>query len=390
MTKLIFTAMFLLTSILSTVYAQQILFQTLTWNEVKQLAQQENKPIFVDVYAEWCGPCKYMTNTVFKDAAVADFMNKHYINYKLDGEKGEGINFASTYNLMAYPTLFFFDAQGNIIHKYVGAADVKEFLELVENTLLPENQLYTLKAKFDAGQRDNAFVAKYIHVLKNTYETDLLSAVFDIYWQNLNATEKLDKDNMEIFISSVFTIQSPHFKDFKANKNAYEKALGKGRISQYANMVLAADIEMAIAKGILSKKNFKSFAKDYYFMFDDKKYVNAKVPYLYAKNDEAISKETYKNFNTYLSKYANANEIIRTVSMSYDGENKALLKQALKWANRAVELSPNGNSLALRAYILSDLGKKEAALKDAKQAKILFEAAGQSTVKISELIEEIQ
>lgn len=46
---------------------------TLTWYDMEQgimLAQKEKKKIFVDVYTDWCGWCKKMDASTFKDAEV--------------------------------------------------------------------------------------------------------------------------------------------------------------------------------------------------------------------------------------------------------------------------------------------------------------------------------
>ena len=60
-------------------------------------AKAANKLIFFDGYATWCGPCKYMSNTVFKQDKVADFFNANFVNVKFDMEKGEGIELAKTF-----------------------------------------------------------------------------------------------------------------------------------------------------------------------------------------------------------------------------------------------------------------------------------------------------
>lgn len=47
----------------STINAQ-IVFEKGTWEEVKEKAAKENKPIFVDAYTTWCGPCKWMAKNI--------------------------------------------------------------------------------------------------------------------------------------------------------------------------------------------------------------------------------------------------------------------------------------------------------------------------------------
>ena len=48
----------------------------LTWEGVKQKAKNENKYIFIDAYTTWCGPCKYMSNYIFPQKEVGDFLMK--------------------------------------------------------------------------------------------------------------------------------------------------------------------------------------------------------------------------------------------------------------------------------------------------------------------------
>src|SRR5690349_8999327 len=65
-------------------YAQGIKFEDeLTWEQVKQKAQMENKHIFVDAYATWCGPCKKMDKEVYSDEKVGIFFNDHFISVRL-------------------------------------------------------------------------------------------------------------------------------------------------------------------------------------------------------------------------------------------------------------------------------------------------------------------
>ena len=71
-----------------------IVFYNGTLADATSEAKKDNKMIFVDCYAEWCYPCKWMADNVFTDTVVASFYNKNFVSIKLDGEKGEGIDFA--------------------------------------------------------------------------------------------------------------------------------------------------------------------------------------------------------------------------------------------------------------------------------------------------------
>ncbi|MBK9736030.1 MAG: thioredoxin family protein [Saprospiraceae bacterium] len=53
-----------------------------SFSEAQKLAAQQDKLIFVDVMADWCGPCKVMIKDMESDAAIVDFFNTNFINLK--------------------------------------------------------------------------------------------------------------------------------------------------------------------------------------------------------------------------------------------------------------------------------------------------------------------
>ena len=49
-----------------------------TFAEVKEMARQQGKHIFIEVYTTWCGPCKSMDKKVFPQKEVGDYYNAGY------------------------------------------------------------------------------------------------------------------------------------------------------------------------------------------------------------------------------------------------------------------------------------------------------------------------
>lgn len=90
------------------------------WAAIMKKAKAENKIVFLDAYASWCGPCKLLQKNVFTRADVGEVFNKNFINVKVDMERGEGPQLARLFPLEAYPTLFFIDPNGRIVKKVVG------------------------------------------------------------------------------------------------------------------------------------------------------------------------------------------------------------------------------------------------------------------------------
>ncbi len=96
------------------------------------LAKATGKPVFIDFYTDWCGPCRVMDRDVFRDGKMAAFFNKHFINLKINAEKGDGIALAKQYGISAYPTLLFLNAQGAETKRVVGISTASKLVKIGE------------------------------------------------------------------------------------------------------------------------------------------------------------------------------------------------------------------------------------------------------------------
>ena len=104
-------------------------FSDLSFEDALKEAKSSNKLVFLDAYAAWCGPCKWMEANTFKDKKVGDYFNENYINLKIDMEKGEGPAIANKYKVTAYPTMFFINGDGEVVERILGAKPADEFLQ---------------------------------------------------------------------------------------------------------------------------------------------------------------------------------------------------------------------------------------------------------------------
>lgn len=105
------------------------------WAELKSKAAAEKKPFFVDMYAEWCGPCKLMTRFTFKDSGVAEVANSKFMAFKIDAEGEEGLELAKMYKVRDFPTVLFFNQEGELMGREVGYYDAEQFLYTLEKYL---------------------------------------------------------------------------------------------------------------------------------------------------------------------------------------------------------------------------------------------------------------
>ena len=56
--------------------------QWMTWSEVEDALKKEKRKVFVDIYTTWCGPCKEMDRTTFKDKEIIKYINDNFYAVK--------------------------------------------------------------------------------------------------------------------------------------------------------------------------------------------------------------------------------------------------------------------------------------------------------------------
>jgi thioredoxin-related protein len=116
--------------------------QEINWvplNKALELQKENPKKIMMDVYTNWCGPCKLLDKETFHNKDVAAYVNKHFYAVKFNGEGNEAVNykdnsfgnpnydktkankrnssheFANFMGINAYPTIAFLNETGDFI-----------------------------------------------------------------------------------------------------------------------------------------------------------------------------------------------------------------------------------------------------------------------------------
>ena len=115
--------------------SNEINFIESDWNAALNKAKKENKLVFLDISASWCGPCKLLKRNTFTDPAVAEFFNTNFVNVAIDGEIGVGPELANTYQIQGYPTLIVADATGKSLLYTVGYIEPNDLLAFGKDAL---------------------------------------------------------------------------------------------------------------------------------------------------------------------------------------------------------------------------------------------------------------
>ena len=146
-------------------FTQGIEFFHGSWEEALMKARTEDKIIFVDAFTSWCGPCKNMAANTFTNAEVGEFYNLNFINMKIDMEKEMGIEFKRKYPVSAYPTLFYIDADGEVVLKSVGGKNAVDFVKLGESVSGKYDKSKKFEAAYNEGDRSYQLVYDYVAAL---------------------------------------------------------------------------------------------------------------------------------------------------------------------------------------------------------------------------------
>jgi len=101
----------------------------LTDESFNELVKSSDKPLLVDFWAPWCGPCKQLTPVI---EALADEMKDKVEVAKLNID--DHPDSAAKYNVRGIPTLILFK-DGNIVDTKVGALPKNALVEWINSAL---------------------------------------------------------------------------------------------------------------------------------------------------------------------------------------------------------------------------------------------------------------
>lgn len=369
--------------------AQGIKFEDSNFSAILAKAKKENKLIFVDAYASWCGPCKLMVKNIFPLQTVGDFYNSHFINAKIDMEKGEGIGLAKKYNVKAFPTYLFINGDGEEVHRTLGYVEEKDFIQFAKDAEDPNKRLTALKQKFENGEKDPEFL-KNLAGLTIYNDSEFAGKVLDRYFQQKTV---LDQEDIQMLLSGIQSTESPLYKTFQARKSDIIKILPEDRY---------AKVDKSIQLNTVLKKSYNADTKswnDSYFLTESQKFMTkdeAEKTLKRAKANRALKNKdipTYEKLTLELYKdySAASSEELNSLAWNFfeNVSNKTSLEKAVSWAQESVKKDENYANTDTLANLYNKIGDKKNAKIWAEKSVQLAKSTGQDSTDTEKLLKSL-
>lgn len=220
-----------------------------TFAQALAKAKKENKKLMVDCYTLWCGPCRFMAKNVFPDEKLGKFMNEHFVCMQLDMEHGEGPERNKTFQVEAYPTFIFFDADGKEMSRFEGMAMQDDFQKRCERILKGEAPI----SKEDIQKEKQHRVAEKDTIIDEGKGVNFIKGsevrFADVLAQAKRENKRVLVDFWATWCHACMQMNKTTFRDTRV-----------GNMMNYAFVNYAVDVDHdADAKELVEKFNIKAF-----------------------------------------------------------------------------------------------------------------------------------
>lgn len=294
--KILLTALVMLFTF--SISYSQVNFEHISYNEALAKAKKENKIIFIDCWASWCGPCKALIKKTFPLKEVGDYMNSRYINLKVDIEKGDGPHIQSTYKIGSLPTLLFVDSNGKEITRAQAGYTAEQFINSIKKAFLPEN---TTDGRRNRYKTDKSYFHEYVRYLSRNHLVDELTQVLEDKFKEQTDKDRFAQENWKLY-RRVEKINSPIFKYIEENYDRIQNMVEDPKqIDNMISNVIGISSYILMKRAILKKCEKKDIDTYNYINKLTKKFSFAKTPtnMLYWKIFKKADKKEFDSLLTY-------------------------------------------------------------------------------------------
>jgi len=216
------------------------------WAELLKAAEKQKKLIFLDIYATWCGPCKYIDQNVYPLESVGKVYNKYYLNVKIDGETEFGRKLARKFKLTAYPSMYYLSPEEVLITKIVGVKQGPELSAFGEKIYQYSDKILDYHQGFEKNDLTASELKDYYSILSEIGEEEQAMKLSRELVKNLDESEILDSSYIEFILKAPVELDSRIFSMLKDKREQMIASWGAENMETLFSNIYSNELYRAV------------------------------------------------------------------------------------------------------------------------------------------------
>ena len=157
-----------------------------TFDEALVDSYNQNKVIMLDFYTDWWYACNLLDVNTFSQNRVSEFLNKNFINIKIDAETKIGQKLFSDISGTAYPLILFLDKNQKELDRFYGYYEPDDFLNKLNLILEGKYTFPNLLKQYEAGDQSAETLSKLAKKYADRGENSEAINLYQILLQSKN------------------------------------------------------------------------------------------------------------------------------------------------------------------------------------------------------------
>ncbi|BDA79681.1 hypothetical protein LPTSP3_g26110 [Leptospira kobayashii] len=216
-------------------------------------AKSENKPILIDLYADWCAYCKVLEKEIFPDKQVSKVL-EGFVTVRLNGE--EFPNLMQKYGIEGYPTILYIDKYANFHTKLTGLSSKETVLHVSKKVLANPDIETNLKNELKKNPEDQDLHFRLGSFYYQTGKPELAKIHFENILNSKSENNKKLREDSHFNLSLILTREKnwdEAVKSWKSFLKEFPKSNHTLDSELYYGLSLKEAGERKLAKKILTE-----------------------------------------------------------------------------------------------------------------------------------------
>jgi len=191
-----------------------------------EIAQKQNKPVFVEIYAVGCPHCESFKKTFDSNSNVGAYFNKKFISYQVEVNSSEGREFRKKHNIyvLSTPMMSFWNKDENLMHIQVAGDEQnneKSLKDMADRAVDSTKNSASWKKYFQQGMRDDNFLIEYGYMSRMICDTIGNIEAMDAFAEKQKSTNFQNPISFLVLQKIIIDDENPIFKHVVNNLDTY-------------------------------------------------------------------------------------------------------------------------------------------------------------------------